>query len=403
MMAAGIAAQNGKKVTLLEKNPILGKKLLITGKGRCNITNYCDVNDLVQSITVNGKFLINSLYAFSSYDVIRFFNELGLETKVERGNRVFPVSDKAKDVVKILIKFINKFKVEIRQAEVISVLKFGNLFAAKLRNGEVIRAKNLVIATGGKSYPRTGSTGDGYRFAQDFGHRVTDFKPSLVPISAQSIIPIQGETASRRCNVKDLAELTLKNVSIMIRDTRDKIIFEDFGEMNFTNFGVDGPIILSASSHIRKIKDYKLIIDLKPALSIEKLDKRLQRDFIKNSNKQFKSVLKNLLPNKLIPVIQNISGIPSDKVIQQITAQERQNLIIALKQLTIKLIKFRPISESIITSGGVDIKQIDPKTMESKLVPGLYFVGEVLNCDGYTGGFNLQIAWSSGYAAGISC
>ena len=403
MMAAGTAAKNGKKVILIEKNPVLGKKLLITGKGRCNITNYCDVRELIENVPVNGKFLTNAFYGFSSYDTVDFFNEAGLETKVERGNRVFPTSDKAMDVVEILMKFIYKYKVDVIHSSAVDVMQFGKLFAVKLDNDDVIKAEKLIIATGGKSYPSTGSTGDGYKYARNFGHKITKFKPSLVPIISKRILPLEKVNTSKGCNVKDLQGLSLKNAAIKIVDEKGKIVYEDFGEMLFTHFGVSGPMILSATSHIRNLDGHKLIIDLKPALSIEKLDERLQRDFKEFSNKQFKNILKNLLPKKMIPIIQKVSGISEEKPVHQITGKERKNLITSLKELTIQLIKFRPLSDAIITSGGVDVSQINPKTMESKLVPGLFFAGEVLDCDAYTGGFNLQIAWSTGYAAGMSC
>lgn len=403
MMAAGTAAKNGKKIILIEKNPVLGKKLLITGKGRCNITNYCDVPQLIENVPVNGKFLTNAFYGFSSYETVTFFNELGLETKVERGNRVFPTSDKAKDVVEVLMKYIYKHKVNVLHRSAVNVMQFGKIFAVKLDNNDVVKGEKLIITTGGKSYPSTGSTGDGYKFARDFGHSVSKFKPSLVPIIAKRIYPLEGTSSSKDCNVKDLQGLSLKNTAIKIIDAKENTVYEDFGEMLFTHFGVSGPMILSATSHIRNLDGHKLIIDLKPALSEEKLDERLQRDFKEFSNKQFKNILKNLLPKKMIPIIQHISGIPEEKPVHQITGKERKNLIHALKELTIQLIKFRPISDAIITSGGVDVNRINPKTMESKLVSGLFFAGEILDCDAYTGGFNLQIAWSTGYAAGMSC
>ncbi len=403
MMAAGTVAKNGKKVILIEKNPVLGKKLLITGKGRCNITNYCDVPRLIENVPVNGKFLTNAFYGFSSYDTVAFFNELGLETKIERGNRVFPASDKAKDVVEVLLKYIYKHTVNVLHCPVVNVMQFGKIFAVKLDNNEVIKGEKIIITTGGKSYPSTGSTGDGYKFARNFGHKVSRFKPSLVPIIAKRIYPLDGTNTSKGCNVKDLQGLSLKNTAIKIIDAKEKIVYEDFGEMLFTHFGVSGPMILSATSHIRNLDGHKLVIDLKPALSEEKLDERLQRDFKEFSNKQFKNILKNLLPKKMIPVIQKLSGIPEEKPVHQITGSERNNLIHSLKELTIQLIKFRPISDAIITSGGVDVSRINPKTMESKLVPGLFFAGEILDCDAYTGGFNLQIAWSTGFAAGMSC
>ena len=403
MMAAGSAAKNGLDVTLIEKNAVLGKKLLITGKGRCNITNLCDERELIENTQVNGKFLTNAFYQFNSFATIDFFNELGLETKIERGNRVFPKSDKAKDVVKTLIKFISKNKINIVHKAAIDLMKFGEIFAVKLVDEDIIKARKLIIATGGKSYPGTGSTGDGYKFARKMGHKIKDFYPALVPITAKKIEKLKDCENSVGCNVKDLQGLSLKNAAINIVNKNGKIIHEDFGEMLFTHFGVSGPIILSASSHIRKIDDHKLVIDLKPALSEQKLNRRLQRDFTEQSNKQFKNILWNLLPQKMIPIMIKLSGIPADKPVNQITKEERKFIVRALKMFTIKLVKFRPIAEAIITSGGVDTSQINPKTMESKLVPGLFFAGEVLDCDAYTGGFNLQIAWSTGYAAGFSC
>ena len=402
MMAAGIAAKNGLDVTLIEKNAVLGKKLLITGKGRCNITNLCYERELIENTQVNGKFLTNAFYQFNSFATIDFFNELGLETKIERGNRVFPESDKAKDVVKTLIKFVSKNKVNIVHKAAIDLMKVGEIFAAKLVDEDVIKAKKLIIATGGKSYPGTGSTGDGYKFARKMGHQITNFYPALVPINAKRIERLKDCENSVGCDVKDLQGLSLKNTAIKIVTKSGKTIHEDFGEMLFTHFGVSGPIILSASSHIRKIDGHKLVIDLKPALSEQKLDRRLQRDFTEQSNKQFKNILRNLLPKKMIPIIINTSGIHKDKPANQITKEERIFIVRALKNLTIKLDKFRPIAEAIITSGGVDVNQINPKNMESKLVAGLFFAGEILDCDAYTGGFNLQIAWSTGFAAGSS-
>ncbi len=402
MMAAGIAAKNGLDVTLIEKNAVLGKKLLITGKGRCNITNLCYERELIENTQVNGKFLTNAFYQFNSFATIDFFNELGLETKIERGNRVFPESDKAKDVVKTLIKFVSKNKVNIVHKAAIDLMKVGEIFAAKLVDEDVIKAKKLIIATGGKSYPGTGSTGDGYKFARKMGHKITNFYPALVPINAKRIERLKDCENSVGCDVKDLQGLSLKNTAIKIVTKSGKTIHEDFGEMLFTHFGVSGPIILSASSYIRKIDGHKLVIDLKPALSEQKLDRRLQRDFTEQSNKQFKNILRNLLPKKMIPIIINTSGIHKDKPANQITKEERIFIVRALKNLTIKLDKFRPIAEAIITSGGVDVNQINPKNMESKLVAGLFFAGEILDCDAYTGGFNLQIAWSTGFAAGSS-
>lgn len=441
LIAAGQAAELGAEILLLEKMERPGRKLRITGKGRCNLTNYCDIPELIENIPRNGKFLINAFYQFNTYDTISFFSDLGLEIKIERGNRVFPISDKAADVVHALIKFIHQNKVEVLHKAVESILKFGNLFAAKLIDGEVVRAEKLIIATGGKSYPGTGSTGDGYRFARAFGHKITRFKPSLVPLEAKEFIHpcelsqtftlagknIDGnqidhtfpenedgcastrlsenskaKLAAELLSVSALQGLSLKNASIRILDKTGCEVYSDFGEMLFTHFGVSGPLILSASSHLGKIDHHVLCIDLKPALNEEELDLRLQRDFQQNSQKQFQNVMKNLLPAKMIQVFIVLSGIPAEKKAGQLTRRERKILLYLLKNLQIRLVKFRPIQEAIITSGGVEVKEIEPKTMESKIIPGLFFAGEVIDADAYTGGYNLQIAWSTGFAAGMN-
>jgi predicted Rossmann fold flavoprotein len=401
MFAAGFAGKNGKNVTLIEKNPILGKKLLITGKGRCNITNNCDVKELIANIAVNGKFLTNVFYGFPSADAVSFFEEVGLQVKTERGNRVFPVSDKAADVVKALEGFLHQHNVKSITVAVKDIKKFGNIFAVRLVDDTVLRTQKVIIATGGKSYPGTGSTGDGYKFARDFGHNITKIKPALVPIEAKDFV-IHGKTITN-VQVADLQGLSLKNAAIKITDNADKTIYKDFGEMLFTHFGVSGPMILSASSVVKKIDNHKLSIDLKPALDEKQLDARIQRDFKLNSNKRYENILKFLVPKKLIPVIIQLSGIEPEKQVNQINKSERRNLVYLLKNLNVRLEKFRSIKESIITSGGVDVKEINPKNMESKLIEGLYFAGEVIDCDAYTGGFNLQIAWSTGFAAGNSC
>ncbi len=395
LMAAGTAAKNGRKTLLIEKNPVLGKKLLITGKGRCNLTNYCDVPELIENVPRNGKFLINAFHRFSCENTVSFFNDLGLATKVERGNRVFPASDKAKDVVESMIKYAIGNGVEVIHSATREIMKFGNLFAVKLINDDVLRCEKIIIATGGKSYPGTGSTGDGYKFARQLGHKITRFKPSLVPIEAHEFIP-----ENIKAKVTDLQDLTLKNVGITLLNKNGKVVYKDFGEMLFTHFGISGPVILSASSHVKKIEEYTLVIDLKPALDEEKLDLRLQRDF--KENKEFQNILKNLLPSKMIPIFIELSGISAKRNAHQIKREERKKIGFLLKNLAVKLEKFRPIKEAIITSGGVEVKEINPKTMESKLVTGLYFSGEVIDVDGYTGGFNLQIAWSTGFVAGSS-
>jgi hypothetical protein len=394
MMAAGTAGNRGLDVVLIEKNNRLGKKLLITGKGRCNITNNTDIEGLIQNIPVNGNFLYSAFYTFSNSDLIDFFEGLGLKVKFERGGRVFPASDKAGDVVKALEKYIKRSNVNVVNAEVTDILtERGKVIGVTLKNGRKLYSESVIIATGGMSYPGTGSTGDGYHFAKQLGHTITPLKPSLVPLEVKEQW------------VKELQGLSLKNVSITVLDNKSKKVYHDFGEMLFTHFGVSGPIILSASSHMRNIKNnqYRLKIDFKPALTEDQLDKRIQRDFEKFSRKHFINSLDELLPQKLIPVIVELSSIPKDKVVNQITRQERRDLIDLLKSLTLHITGFRPLKEAIITSGGVAVNEIDPGTMESKIVKGLFFAGEIIDVDGYTGGFNLQIAFSTGYIAGLYC
>ena len=379
MMAA---VQAEADVTLFEKNPMLGKKLAITGKGRCNITNNCTVDEFLTNIPVNPKFLYAALNAFSPADTMAFFEKLGVPLKTERGNRVFPVSDKAADVVNALRKAIKCPIVQNTVTEIciengqVTGLKTGNKFYAY---------DAVIVCTGGLSYPLTGSTGDGYKFAQAAGLNVTPLKPSLVPI----------EVEEKWCG--DLQGLSLKNVAIKI--ISDKVIYSDFGELLFTHFGLSGPVILSASAYMREVKDYKIQIDLKPALDEKTLDNRLLSDFTKNINKNFSNALNDLLPQKMIPVIISLSGIDPYKKVNLITQEERSKLLKLIKSLTLKLKCFRPIEEAIITSGGVDCRELDPKMMQSKKVRGLYFAGEVIDVDGYTGGFNLQIAFSTAVLA----
>ena len=429
MMAAGIAAERGLEVVLLEKNPILGKKLLITGKGRCNLTNYCDVPELVQNVPVNGKFMTNAFYRFSAHDTIDFFYKSGLETKIERGNRSFPKPDKASNVVSCLEKFLHKNRIRIIHKKVQDISQKEGKFELFLSGDEILTCDKVIIASGGKSYPGTGSTGDGYKFARKFGHTIIPLKPSLVPIEAKEFLKpcewsrnetfamVNGnalpniadktstitEVSLAHPSIRSLQGLSLKNVSIRIFDKHNKMVYQDFGEMLFTHFGVSGPIILSASSFVRKLDNHILSIDLKSALSEEQLDKRIRRDFQSNPNKKIENVLKLLLPNKLIPIILGLVDIKGDRPVNQITREERKRLVVSLKNLKIKLKKFRPLKEAIITSGGIDVNEINPKTMESKLVKGLFFAGEIIDADAYTGGFNLQIAWSSGFVAGKSC
>ncbi|OPX43661.1 tRNA uridine 5-carboxymethylaminomethyl modification enzyme MnmG [Ruminiclostridium hungatei] len=395
IMAAGIAAHRGNNVVLLEKNDRLGKKLLISGKGRCNITNAADIEGLIENTPGNGNFLYSAFYTFSNQDLISFFNELGLETKVERGGRIFPVSDSSRDVLAALMRFLDKNKVKINTGANVKriVEKDGSAAGVELADGTLLEAESVILAAGGMSYPGTGSTGDGYEMAKRLGHSITPLKPSLVSLVAKEEW------------VKDLQGLSLKNVSVSFKNSNGKEVFSDFGEMLFTHFGVSGPVILSASRHLLAydFKDVSLFIDLKPALSEEKLDERVQRDFDKTSRKQFKNSLDELLPQKLIPVIIELSGIDQHKPVHQITREERKRLVSLLKHLEVTIISARPIKEAIVTAGGVRINEINPSTMESKKIKGLYFAGEIIDVDAYTGGFNLTIAFSTGYLAGTSC
>ncbi len=394
MMAGGTAGSRGLEVFLIEKNRTLGKKLLLTGKGRCNFTNDTDLQGLIDNIPVNGRFLYSAFSKFSSRDLIRFFNNLGVRTKVERGGRVFPESDKAEDILKALERYIRDNSVRIIQGEVKRVLKEdGRVLGVILSDGRFISSNSVIIATGGLSYPQTGSTGDGYRFARELGHSIVPPKPSLVPLEIEESW------------VSDLQGLTLKNVSIRVFDQFGREVYTDLGEMLFTHFGISGPIVLSASSHMRDIDKnrYKVVIDLKPGLTEEALDRRIQRDFEKYSRRYFVNSLGELLPRSLIPVVVELSGIPRDKYVNQISREERRILVKLLKGLDLTVSRFRPIEEAIVTSGGVNVNEINPSTMESKLVKGLFFAGEVIDVDGYTGGFNLQIAFSTGYVAGSYC
>ncbi len=394
MIAASVAGGRGLDVTLIEKNSIMGKKLLITGKGRCNITNDCDVEELIENVPVNGKFLYSAFYTFTNIDVIDLFNKLGVKTKVERGNRVFPVSDRSSDVVEALKKYMKQNNVKVLKGEVDKVeSKDGCVTNVLLKDGKSIMCDSVIIATGGASYPQTGSTGDGYKFARQNGHNINKIKPSLVPL----------ETKEKW--VKNLQGLTLRNISIKVLNKNNKKIYEDFGELNFNSYGISGPVVLSASCYIKDMdkNDYRVIIDLKPALSNEKLDNRIQRDFDKYSTKNFEEALKDLLPQKMIPTIIELTEIDPKKIVNQISKEERKRLIDTLKNMTLNIKNYRSIKDAIVTSGGVKINEINPSTMESKLIEGLYFAGEVIDTDAYTGGFNLQIAFSTGYVAGINC
>ena len=395
MMAAIFAARNGQNVTLLEKNEKLGKKIFITGKGRCNITNASEIEDLFSAVISNPRFLYSGFYSFTNDQVIHFFEELGVATKIERGNRVFPVSDHSSDVIAALTREMQHLKVKVQLHCEVKELLINNereIKGVRLANGKKMTADAVVVATGGISYPSTGSTGDGYRFARNCGHKVTELFPSLVPMEV------------KEWYAKELQGLSLKNIEIHITDGKKKL-YDEFGEMLFTHYGVTGPVILSASSIVGKTlekKELVLHIDLKPALTEEQLDKRLLREFEANHNKQFKNAIDSLLPAKLRPVIIELSGIEEEKKVHEITKEERLNLLRLIKDFHMTLTGLRGYNEAIITKGGISVKEIDPGTMESKLIKNLYFAGEVLDLDAVTGGYNLQIAWSTGYLAGIS-
>ena len=481
MLSAISSAKKGNEVIILEKMNMLGKKLLITGKGRCNITSSIPIEEFIKNIPGNGMFMYSSFNNFNNTDIIQMLEKEGVQTKVERGNRVFPVSDSSKDVQQALIKILKKLNVKVvlnakveeilvedntendakqklqiaeeilvedddkqklqiamennlkqeeqseqqneaqknqtkqqyeikntiqknKQGKLQGIIKVKGVKVQVENEHKKIPADKIILATGGKSYPGTGSTGDGYEIAKKLGHTITKIRPSLVPLTASK------ENSLKIC--KDLQGLSLKNVIIVLKDTsKNKVIYEDFGEMLFTHFGVSGPTILSSSAHLLRYKDIDnlmekgnivLDIDLKPALTVEKLDERILRDFSEEKNKEFKNSLEKLLPKKMIPVIIELSGIDPDKKVNEITKKERQKLVKILKKLEIKIVGFRPIEEAIITSGGINIKEINPKTMESKLIKGLYFAGEIIDVDAYTGGFNLQIAYSTGYTAGLN-
>ena len=404
MMAAISASQNGKKVLLLEKNSLLGKKLLITGKGRCNVTSSLPIEEFIKNTPGNGKFLYSSYNSFTNKDIINFLEKQGLKLKEERGNRIFPVTDKAKDVLDCFEKKLKQLNVKILyNQKVIEILtleenKVKKVVGVKTENN-TFYADKVILATGGKSYPLTGSTGDGYELAKKIGHTITKIRPSLVPLSTYNL-ELLG----------NLQGLSLKNVKIKFVDKcKNKVIYEDFGEMLFTHFGVSGPVILSGSAHLVRYKNIdnlmqnkKLVleIDFKPALSEEQLDSRILRDFSAEKNKAFKNSLDKLLPQKLIPVIIKLSEIDENKQVNSITKEERLALVRLLKCFEVHIKNFRKIEDAIITSGGINIKEINPKTMESKIVSGLFFAGEVIDVDCYTGGFNLQVAYSTGYVAG---
>lgn len=406
MLAAIHAGRSGDQVTLLEKMNSLGKKLLITGKGRCNITSSLPMEEFIQNVPGNGMFLYSSFNQYTNRDIIELLESEGVKVKEERGHRIFPITDQAKDVLNAFMRQLEKTKVTVKTNAKVNKVMVDQGKAIGVQclfndKKETILADKVILATGGKSYPITGSTGDGYKIARELGHTITEIKPSLIPITA-------NKESLEIC--KQLQGLSLRNIAIQIRDNKkNKVIYEDFGEMLFTHWGVSGPTILSGSAHLLRyprvdelLKEgsIELHIDLKPALSEEKLEERILRDFEREKNKEFKNSLNDLLPNKMIELFVELSGIDRNKKVNSITKIERKNLVALFKKFKITLNGFRPVEEAIVTSGGISIKEINPKTMESKLVKGLYFAGEIIDVDAYTGGFNLQIAYSTGYTAG---
>lgn len=400
MMSAITAAENGNEVMIIEKMPSFGRKLLITGKGRCNITSSLYMSEFIKNTPGNGKFLYSAFQNYTNTDIIEFLKRQGLEVKEERGNRIFPVTDKSIDVLNCFIKRIEELNIEYKLNTTVEKILVQNGEVTAVRtNNEMIKASKVILATGGKSYPLTGSTGDGYRMSKAIGHTIIPIKPSLVPLEVYE-----------KDECKKMQGLSLRNVGIKIMDNdRKKLVYEDFGEMIFTHFGISGPTILSGSAHLAKYKDIEYLlknrnitisIDLKPALTEEQLDDRILRDFKEFKNKQFKHSLDKLLPQKMIPMIIELSKIDGEKRVNEITKEERKKIVELLKNFTITIKGFRPVEEAIITCGGISTKEINPKTMESKIVKGLYFAGEIIDVDSYTGGFNLQIAYSTGYTAG---
>ena len=409
MMAAISSAEYGNSVTILEKMNSLGRKLLITGKGRCNITSSIPMEEFISNIPGNGRFLYSSFQNYTNEDIINLLKEQYVEVKEERGNRIFPVSDHSQDVLNAFIRKLNSLKVEIRTNTKVKEILVEEVNGVKratgviLERGEKIKADKIILATGGKSYPATGSTGDGYEMAKELGHIIEKIRPSLVPLTV-------SEKSLKLC--KQMQGLSLKNVGITLIDKEtNKTIYEDFGEMLFTHFGVSGPTILSSSAHLLRYKNIEekfnknkiaLKIDLKPALDETKLDNRIKRDFEKYKNKDLQNGLQDLLPSKMILPVLELAKLDGEKKINSVTKEERLELLKTFKGFVIEIKGFRPIEEAIVTAGGVSIKEINPKTMESKIVEGLYFAGEIIDVDAYTGGFNLQIAYSTGYTAGIN-
>ncbi len=389
-MMAAIAASKNNKVVLIDKNNKLGKKLFITGKGRCNVTNGKDISEFFDYIPTNPYFLYSALYTFTNEDTIKFFKEKGVELKVERGDRVFPKSDKSSDIIKAFEKALIENNIEIRLGVAVKDLKVKNhkITSVILESGESIECDNVILATGGASYPQTGSNGDGFKLGKKLGHSIVPIKPSLVPIE------IDEEW------VKEVQGLSLRNIQLTVLNNNNKVIFKEQGEMLFTHFGISGPLCLSASSLIKSEGKYKIVINLKPALSEKELDLRIQKDFLKYNNKDFKNALNDLFPQKLIPIMINLSKIPESQKVNSITKEQRRYFVNLISNLTMNVRGLRTIDEAIVTSGGIDTKEIDPSTMKSKLISNLSFAGEVIDVDAYTGGYNVQIAISTGFIAG---
>lgn len=389
-MMAALQAAKKHEVILLDGNERIGKKLFITGKGRCNVTNAKDISEFFEYIPGNPHFLYSALYSFTNEDTMNFFEGEGIKLKVERGDRVFPESDKSSDIIRGLSNALSRTKVKIRLNSKVTDIKFKDkkIIALEINNDEILNGDYFIIATGGASYPLTGSRGEGQKFAKKLGHNVVSLIPALVPIEITD------------AKTKELMGLSLKNVEVTIKENDKKAVYKNFGEMLFTHFGVSGPLILSGSRFIRKDKKYKLYIDLKPALNLGELDKRIQKDFSKYLNKDFKNSLDELLPQKLIPMIIEFSGISETKKVNEITKEERKNLVNVIKSLTFDIKGLRPLEEGIVTAGGVDIKEIDPSTMKSRIIENLSFAGEVMDVDAFTGGYNVQIAFSTGFIAG---
>ena len=386
-MMAAIAASKSNKVILIEKNNKLGKKLFITGKGRCNVTNNKDISEFFDYIPTNPHFLYSALYTFTNEDTIKFFNERGVELKVERGDRVFPKSDKSSDIIKAFEKALVEKNIEIKLGVAVKDLKIKNnrITSLVLDNDDSIECDNVILATGGASYPQTGSSGDGFKFCKKLGHSIVPIKPSLVPIEINEAW------------VKEIQGLSLRNVQLTVLNYNNKIIFKEQGEMLFTHFGISGPLCLSASSLIKPGEKYKIVINLKPALSEKRLDLRIQKDFLKYNNKDFKNALNDLFPQKLIPIMINLSKIPENQKVNSITKEQRRYFVNLISNLTMNVKGLRSVEEAIVTSGGIDTMEIDPSTMQSKLISNLSFTGEIIDVDAYTGGYNVQIAISTGF------